>query len=136
MPAPEKVAQRLELEPGAPTFYLRRLRNLNERPYLIDEHYVPHNLCPGIENKNLDNVSLYKTLQDDHDFDLHHGWREFRPVMPSSDEEIDLLGIYANTPLILVESTVYNRSNVPLDYFTIRIHGKFSAEVVNAEDLL
>lgn len=136
IPATDHIAQHLGIDAGEPVFYLKRLRNINERPYLIDEHYIPHKLCPGIESRNMENVSLYKTLQDDHDFDLHHGWREFRPAMPSSEEEIELLGIYANTPLLLVESTVLNRKNMPLDYFTIKIHGKFTADIVNAEDIL
>lgn len=134
VPAPDHVAKWLEIRPGVPVFYLKRLRLLHEKPYMIDEHFIPHELCLGIENQNFDDTSLYKTLQEEYNFDLHHGWRELQPIMPSDEEETRLLGIYATTPLLLIECTMYNKGNTPIDYFTTKIRGKFTADIVNAED--
>lgn len=40
-PAPEFVAQRLEIEPGAPVVFLERLRSLDGRPLSLDASYLP-----------------------------------------------------------------------------------------------
>jgi GntR family transcriptional regulator len=132
---PVRIAEFLQIDLDTEVFYLRRLRSLNDRPYLIDKHYIPHSLCVGIEDMDLSSASLYQTLFEAYDFDLHHGWREFQPAMPSSKEEIELLGIYANTPILLVESTVFSREQQPLDYFELKLHGKFTANIVNAEGM-
>ena len=136
VPAPDRPAECLKLEQGTPVFYLRRLRLLNERPYLLDKHYIPYHLCQGIEHRNMERVSLYQTLVDAYGFDLHHGWREFEPDIPSSKEEIELLGIYATTALLHVESVVFSRNGTALDYFEARIHGKFTVDILNAQELL
>lgn len=134
LPTP-RVAECLQIDRETEVFYLRRLRSINDRPYMIDIHCIPHGLCAGIETMDLSAVSLYQTLFEVYDFDLHHGWREFQPAMPSSEEEIELLGIYANTPILHVESTVFSREQQPLDYFELKLHGKFTANIVNAEGM-
>jgi GntR family transcriptional regulator len=134
-PASRKVAERLALEVGEPVFFLKRVRNVNDRPILIDYHYVPYRLCPGIEQKIADNVSLYGLLQKDYGVDLHHGWREFEPVTPSSQEEIELLEIYATTSILYVESVIYSRQGVPMNYFENKIHGKFTVDTVSAAEV-
>jgi len=132
---PPRVIECLELNAKTPVFFLKRLRLLNDRPYLIDRHYIPYSLCEGIESKNLENVSLYQTLVDEYNFDLHHGWREFQPAIPSSKEEIELLEIYPTTPILHVESTVFSRDNIPLDYFEAKILGRFHANIVNMQGI-
>jgi GntR family transcriptional regulator len=134
IPVPERPAECLKVAVGTTIFFLKRLRLLNDRPYLIDRHYIPYELCRGIERHDLEHVSLYKTLMEEYGFDLHHGWRELQPVIPAK-EDIDLLGIYASTPLLYVESTVSDRDGKPLDYFEAKIHGKFTADIVNANEL-
>ena len=132
--ADEKVAERLAIPHGELIFYAHRLRLVNDRPFLLDRHYVPYKLVPGIEAKLADNVSLYSILENDYKLLLHHGWREFEPVSPSSKEEIELLGIYSTTHLLYVESLLYDKDNMPIDYFEAKIHGKFTVDVMNASE--
>ncbi len=130
--ASQKVAERLALQPGEPVFFLKRIRFVNDRPILIDYHYVPYRLCPGIERKMDDNISLYGLLEDEYGLDLHHGWREFEPMTPSSDEEVELLEIYATTSILYLESVVYDRQGTPMNYFENKIHGKFSVGTISS----
>ncbi len=132
---PDRVMACLQVEADTPVFFLKRLRLLDGRPYLIDRHYIPHSLCRGIETKDLENVSLYQTLVEEYEFDLHHGWRDFQPAVPATSEEIDLLEIYPTTPILHVESTVFARDGTPLDYFEAKIRGKFTANIVNAQGM-
>ncbi len=134
IPANEKVAERLAIPVGELTFFTHRLRLVNDRPFLIDRHYVPYRLVPGIEEKIADNISLYSTLESDYKLLLHHGWREFEPVSSSSKEEIELLGIYSTTHLLYVESLLYDKDNMPIDYFEAKIHGKVTVNVMNTAE--
>jgi GntR family transcriptional regulator len=128
----ENVAQKLRLEIGTPIYYLKRVRHINDEPFLIDEHYIPYSLCPGIEEKYKDNTSLYQLLKVEYQFNLHHGQIEFQPITPPSKEAIDLLKVYSTTSLLYVERIVYSDKDVALDYFTAMIHGKFTIDVINA----
>jgi GntR family transcriptional regulator len=128
----ENVAQKLRLEIGTPIYYLKRVRHINDEPFLIDEHYIPYSLCRGIEEKYKDNTSLYQLLKVEYQFNLHHGQIEFQPITPPSKEAIDLLKVYSTTSLLYVERIVYSDKDVALDYFTAMIHGKFTIDVINA----
>jgi GntR family transcriptional regulator len=132
--ATDKVAERLAIPPGEQVFYIQRLRIVNDQPFLIDRHYIPYRLVPGIELIMADDVSLYHTLEVDYHLYLHHGWREFEPVRPSSKEEIELLEIFPTTQLLYVESVLYDKKNEPVDYFEAKIHGKFTVDIVNASE--
>ena len=131
LPADEKVAKKLYLDVGTPIYYLKRVRYVNEQPYLIDEHYIPYSLCPGIEEKYKDNTSLYKLLKSEYGFNLHHGQLEFEPISPPSKEAIDLLKLYPTSNLVYVERIVFSENEVALDFFKAIIHGKFTIDVVN-----
>jgi len=130
--ADENSAKKLRLDEGTPVYYLKRVRYVKNEPFLIDEHFIPYSLCPGIENKYKDNTSLYQILRMEYKFNLHHGQIEFEPIAPPSKEAIELLKVYPTTSLLYVERIVYSESDIPLDYFMATMHGKFTIDVINA----
>lgn len=131
LPADKNVAQKLRLETGTSVYYLKRVRHVNNEPFLIDEHYIPYSLCPGIEEKYKENTSLYQLLKVEYQFNLYYGQIEFQPITPPSKEAVDLLKVYPTTSLLYVERIVYSDKDVALDYFTATIHGKFTIDVKN-----
>jgi len=131
VPANEVVAEKFKIALGSPVYFLKRVRYLNDRPFLLDEHFIPCNLCPGIEEKYKDNTSLYQLLKVDYHFNLHHGQIEFEPIVPASKEVIDLLKVHPTTSLLFVSRMVYSDQDIPLDYFTAIIHGKFTIDVIS-----
>lgn len=131
IPADDVVADKFKIASGSPIYYLKRVRYLNDRPFLLDEHFIPYNLCYGIEEKYKNNTSLYHLLKVDYHFNLHHGQIEFEPVVPSTKEVIDLLKVPATTSLLFVSRMVYSDQDIPLDYFTAIIHGKFAIDVMS-----
>ena len=135
IPADEAISKKLNLSTGAEVYYLKRIRYLDDKPYLVDEHFIPYHLCPGIETTYRENTSLYHLLQTEYSFNLHHGEIEFEPITPPSKEVIDLLNIYSTTNLIYVERIVRSEEEVPLDFFRAIMHGKFSIDVVSSAEL-
>lgn len=135
IPADETITAKLELSMGELVYYLKRVRYVKDRPYLVDQHYIPYYLCPGIEKKYTENTSLYSLLQAEYNFNLHHGQIDFEPISPPSKEIVDLLKIYSTTNLTLAERIVYSDLDVPLDYFRAIIHGKFTVDVITSRGL-
>lgn len=132
MPADDTISVKLGLSLGDEVYYLKRVRYLDDRPYLVDEHFVPYRLCPGIETAYQENTSLYRLLQTKYSFNLHHGQIEFEPITPPSKEIMELLNVYSTTNLIYAERIVQSEDEVPLDYFRAIMHGKFSIDVVSS----
>jgi GntR family transcriptional regulator len=122
------VSDHLNLKPDELVYYVRRIRYLNETPYLLDEHFVPYRLCHGIENIYNDDRSLYDTLRSDFGINLDHGWREFEPAIPTR-EVTDVLEIYPKTPVLIVRSCIKDPNELPVDYFIATIHGRFYVDI-------
>ncbi len=131
LPASNPIAEKFSIKPGSSMYYLKRVRFLNDRPFLLDEHFIPYYLCNGIEEKYKNNTSLYQLLKVEYNFNLHHGQIEFEPIVPGSKEVIDLLKVNPTTSLLYVSRMVYSEQDVPLDYFSAIIHGKFSIDVIS-----
>lgn len=133
VPAPELIAKRLAIAVEQPVFYLKRLRYVNEKPFLIVENYIDYRLCPGIEQRQWDkNDSLYSVLETEYGLQPHHGWREFEPVMPASDEEAALLKIKPDTSLLYVESVAFLQDGTPLECFGAKVHGRFRVDLFSS----
>lgn len=125
------LATKLGVTEGSEIYYLKRVRFVNDLPFLLDEHFIPYHLVPGIEQKYRENTSLYSLLQDDYELNLHHGQIILEPIIPLSGEVGDYLQVNPTTSLIFAERIVFSEANVALDYFKAYIHGKFSIDVVN-----
>ncbi len=132
IPAAPEVAEKLQIASGDPVFYLKRLRFVQDEPVLIVDGYIPARLCKGIEAINFENISLYAVLEEKFGIVLHHGQREFEPVMLSTKEEAQLLKISLKKPILYIESIVYTVENIPVEYVEIKIRGKFAVDLVQA----
>ncbi len=133
IPAPVRVAEKLQLASNETVFYIKRLRCVQEEPVLIVENYLPHALCHEIENEDFENVSLYELMEKKYGLLPHHGHREFEPVILSSGDDSRLLQISPKMPILYVESTVYTENNIPIEYYESRMRGKFAVDLVHTE---
>ncbi len=128
--APHKVSEKLQIATGDSVFFLKRLRFVQGDPVLIVEGYIPSLLCPGIEGENFEKKSLYDILEAKYGIVLHHGRREFEPVMPVDNKEAAFLKIHSRTPILYIESVVYTKENLPVEYVEIKIKGKFVVDLL------
>ncbi|MET0417463.1 MAG: GntR family transcriptional regulator [Actinoplanes sp.] len=56
-------AQEFEIAPGAPLFFLSRLRTLDDLPVAIDDTLLPLSLAPDMPSLDWREASLYETLR-------------------------------------------------------------------------
>lgn len=110
------VAKKLGLHSGARVVELRRLRFVNDTPIQIVSSFLPHALCPGVQETDFTVGSLYAYLREEYGFELAKGTRTIEAVLATA-EEAELLNIAGGSPLILLDSVTYLRDGTPLEYY-------------------
>ncbi len=98
-PATIDEAETLSLAPGAPLFELERLRSMDDVPILIDRTRIPLSLAPGLDEADLEEVSLYEVLEGR--FGMRAARARFTVEAIAADERrAGLLGLEPGQPLL------------------------------------
>lgn len=82
-------------------FYLERLRGADDEPMMIDYTFLPYENVPGIEEVDFNQVSLYRTLEEDYDIILSHADEEIF-VDLLTEEQADLLQVPKHSAVIKI----------------------------------
>ncbi|MCC6312434.1 MAG: GntR family transcriptional regulator [Thermomicrobiales bacterium] len=113
--ASRKIAQRLGLSLGAPVVLSRRLRLVNGQPVSLESSYLPQMRVPGLAAADLLEGSLYQILRERYgiaigpsDDILNLSW--------AAPDEAELLGLPADSPVLLLRSTVADAAGQPIEY--------------------
>ena len=114
--ADEKVAARLNLEPGAPIVEIERLRFVEDEPVVLTTTYLPHTLVPGLETADLTRRSLYEYLQTEFGMSLARGRRTIEAVAADT-RQATLLGVRKGSPLVFLQSVSYLADDRPIEFY-------------------
>lgn len=114
--ADEKVAARLNLEPGAPIVEIERLRFVEDEPVVLTTTYLPHTLVPGLETADLTRRSLYEYLQTEFGMSLARGRRTIEAVAADT-RQATLLGVHKGSPLVFLQSVSYLADDRPIEFY-------------------
>jgi GntR family transcriptional regulator len=114
--APVKAARHLELDLEAPVVELQRLRFVQDEPIVLVSSFLPHALCPGLENVDFSEQSLYAYVESVYNLVIARGWRRIEAVS-ANEREAKLLQVKIGTPLILLDSVSYLADDTPMEYF-------------------
>ena len=115
VPADERVAAELNLHRGDKVVKIVRLRYVDDKPFDIATNYVPDQLFPGLENRDLSHASLYALMRTQYGVQLDHGIRLVEAA-PCSDEEARILRIKPTIPLLVIHSTMYDTQGRPVEH--------------------
>jgi GntR family transcriptional regulator len=115
--ASTQVAARLKIEAGAPVIYLKRLRVVEGEPVILFSSYLPEKSALQLYQTDLNNVSLYRTLEEVCQIQVTYMDHTLSVRMPS-EEEASLLQIGLNSPVMLSEEVAYDPYNNPVEYST------------------
>ena len=121
-PPPVKIASRLQLSPGAPTFVIERLRLANGEPLALHTTYVPQALCPRLAEADLAIGSLYHILEDEYGLRIGHAEQVLKPTV-ATEYEASMLEVAPGSPLQLVEGTTYLENGAPFEYAKLLYRG-------------
>ena len=120
--ADERIAAELNLNLGAPVVKLVRLRYVNDQPFDIATNYLPAQLFPELEREDMVTASLYALMRSKYGIQLDHGVR-LAEAAPCSPEEAKLLRINTSVPLLVIQSTMYDVDNRPVEYGVAKQRG-------------
>ncbi len=105
----EPVKQALKLNDGEPVLKLVRLRSADGDPIALQSSHIPLHVCPGLENEDLADKSLFSMLRER--FYVHPYWTEAEvEALPAADEEARLLGVALGSPLLSVRGLTFTES--------------------------
>jgi GntR family transcriptional regulator len=112
-PAVFEEAERLGVAPASRVLELRRLRSLDEVPVCVDASVVVLARAPGLAEADLEDRSLYDTLEQD------CGLRIARSSYTVRAEAVDadtagLLGVEPGAPVLIGEETTYTADGTPV----------------------
>jgi GntR family transcriptional regulator len=89
---PARVASGLGLEPEATVNKIVRLRSVGDTPLLLETSYVPTELCPELEHKDLTAQCLYALLEHYYRLRLAYAEQTIEATI-ANDYESSLFGI-------------------------------------------
>ena len=136
VPANEKIADYLEVEPGTLVYEITRLRYVNEEPILLVTTYLPYELCPQLRDIDISDRSLYAFLEEECSIFISYG-RRFIEAVLANETESRLLEIDIGAPLILLNSVSYLEDGTPIEYYHALHRGdrsRFEVELVRVRE--
>jgi GntR family transcriptional regulator len=109
------LAQMLKVEVGIPLVTLERLLLANETPVALTLTYLPHHLCPGILNHDLEKGSLFATLRQIYGLQLSGAVSIIQTVL-ASQEQARLLQIRRPAALLSREQLTYLKDGTIIEF--------------------
>jgi GntR family transcriptional regulator len=118
IPAPEEIAEKLQVEPGEELACLERLRLADGEPMGVEESYLLHRYCPGVLEGDYVKNSLREALMHRYGIRWAHARQMIRAILAPPDLA-ELLGILPRSALLLVERVSFAQDNTPVEFLRI-----------------
>jgi GntR family transcriptional regulator, N-acetylglucosamine utilization regulator len=119
--AGEDIRNGLKLPEGATVIYINNLRLAKQLPFAIEEMYFSCDRFPALANLDLNNRSVYATLEklyNAHPLEA----LDLISADVASSQEAKLLGINKGAPVMRVIRISTDRSGLPVEYSKIVFH--------------
>ena len=120
-PAKPLEAERLALPPGAPIYYLVRVRLLSGRPVMIERGAYPDRVGILVAGMNLERDSITERLEE-----LGIVFADAEHVIdavPASAQDARLLGVQPRTPMLRERRLTTDLAGVPVEWSDDRYLG-------------
>lgn len=104
-PATARLAETLGVAVGSPVVAIQRVRYANGEPTAVETSFVSLDRCPGIDQVDFNQNSLYRVLEETYHMKPANS-RSTLEMTPATAHEAKLLGIAPGAPLFLMKATV------------------------------
>ena len=105
------VSPHLGLEPGAPLFYLERLRLAGGEPLALDRVWMPENIGTSLMTADFTHTALYDELFRRRGLRLSMGSERIRAVVPS-EGDLDLLQLPIGSAALAIDRLAHGRGEL------------------------
>ncbi len=110
------VARVLRLDEDDRVIHLERLRLVDGEPWVLTSTYLPHSLCAGLMDFDMEHRSLYETLERELGLHLGGGRRTIEAAV-ANQRQAELLGIRQGAPMLVLGSIAWLADNRPVESF-------------------
>lgn len=107
------VRQRLGLKRGEQVHEILRVRSANGEPIVLEEAYLPAAVFPGMLSADLTG-SLYAIMRE-YDASPFAADEEIEAT-PATEQQADILGVEAGSPLLLITRTSFTENGVAVEF--------------------
>jgi GntR family transcriptional regulator len=119
-PASDTVAKRLEVTVGAPIYRFERTRRVKGEPLANQINYMPFEVCPGLEEDDLSQVSFKKLLEEKYLVFLA-GAEERIDLVPASMQDRQVLDLEPSSLVLEVDRLARSGSGWPVVWAILHI---------------
>lgn len=113
--ASREIASRLNIGIGADYLYIKRLRYVDNEKVMLIENRLNHRLCPGIEDEDLENESLFRLIEKLSRKKITHSESRYAARI-MGEERGKVLDVPAESPVLHLEQLVYLEGNLPIEF--------------------
>lgn len=121
--APEAIKQDLFLNEDDFVYEFKRLRLLDEQPFLIETGYLPIKIVPELKPDHLQK-SLFNYLEDTQNKVVTKAFLNIT-VESSSEEDQNRLSLKRTEPVGVIEGIFFLDDGTPFEVSTMRIHYQY-----------
>jgi GntR family transcriptional regulator len=123
IPAPQDIAERLQVEPGEELAHLTRLRLADDEPMSIEDSYLIHLYCPGILEGDYESNSLRQAIEKRYGIRWSHAKQIIRAIL-ATNSLAKPLSIQPGDALLYIERVSFSQQRgVPVEFLRIYYRG-------------
>jgi GntR family transcriptional regulator len=115
IPAPNDIAEVLQIDPGEEVANLERLRLADAEPMSLETSYLVHQLCPGVLKYDYAIRSLRQTLASEYNLRLVYARQKIRATT-ATRKQAQTLAVEPGTSLLFIETISYTDQNTPVEF--------------------
>ena len=114
-PASPEIAEALQIKLESPVVFIKRVRLVDGQPYLVDMVHVRSDKCPGMENIDMTNRSLFEVLESEFQLRMFHAKRSLS-IDTAKAWIARALEVKPGTPLFLLKDLAFTEDEEPIQY--------------------
>lgn len=122
LPAPDKIAQKLQLKQQTPIWEIKRVRFVRNKPLSLHIAYINQADFPGLADKDLVGRQLCHIIEEDYHFPIIR-INETIEIKKADSFESEVLDIPYEEPLLLIDETVFTDDEKPIEVTTVCFKG-------------
>lgn len=121
IPAPQDIAERLQVEAGEELAHLKRLRLADDEPMSIEDSYLIHRYCPGVLEGDYESGSLREALEEN---GIRWSYaKQIIRAISATDSLAKLLSIQSQAALLFIERISFSQQRIPVEFLRIYYRG-------------
>lgn len=118
LPAPDEIADKLQVQAGEDLACIRRLRLADNEPMSIEESYLVHRYCENILQHDYAKKPLREVLALEYGVRIVYAKQVIQAIL-APEEPANLLAIKSNSALLFIERISFSQTRLPVEFLRL-----------------